>query len=208
MNGLARVAQDLLELGNMDVLFLAGAYNSGHIQEEGTMPSNKANTKTKIKGAKSKAKALKQSELLAGSSSSSSSSAATTNTNSSSPATQAMLLEAKAKEQVAKSVAAAVAAAKTAAAAAASTTTSSSSSSSSGATGVENEAGIEGFKTAAAGGEGRESGHLQGGDEAKKAPQADTVVVVRSQYCFPCIDYLLAPWFELWVLKRSLLLVA
>ena len=204
MNGLARVAQDLLELGNMDVLFLAGAYNSGHIQEEGTMPSNKANTKTKIKGAKSKAKALKQSELLAGSSSS----AATTNTNSSSPATQAMLLEAKAKEQVAKSVAAAVAAAKTAAAAAASTTTSSSSSSSSGATGVENEAGIEGFKTAAAGGEGRESGHLQGGDEAKKAPQADTVVVVRSQYCFPCIDYLLAPWFELWVLKRSLLLVA
>ena len=208
MNGLARVAQDLLELGNMDVLFLAGAYNSGHIQEEGTMPSNKANTKTKIKGAKSKAKALKQSELLAGSSSSSS--AATTNTNSSSPATQAMLLEAKAKEQVAKSVAAAVAAAKTAAAAAASTTTSSSSSSSSssGATGVENEAGIEGFKTAAAGGEGRESGHLQGGDEAKKAPQADTVVVVRSQYCFPCIDYLLAPWFELWVLKRSLLLVA
>lgn len=205
MNGLARVAQDLLELGNMDVLFLAGAYNSGHIQEEGTMPSNKANTKTKIKGAKSKAKALKQSELLAGSSSSS---AATTNTNSSSPATQAMLLEAKAKEQVAKSVAAAVAAAKTAAAAAASTTTSSSSSSSSGATGVENEAGIEGFKTAAAGGEGRESGHLQGGDEAKKAPQADTVVVVRSQYCFPCIDYLLAPWFELWVLKRSLLLVA
>ena len=174
------MAQDLLELGNMDVLFLAGAYNSGHSQEDGaTSSTSKANAKTKVKGAKSKAKALKQSELLAASSSSSSDSGASTGANASTPVTPEMLQASKARDQVEKSVAAAVAAAKSAAAAAAPP------SGGSAAPAVEKEeTGVNGLKTAEAGGEdneGAEELHLAeiGAPKEKLAPQADTVVVVR-----------------------------
>ena len=164
------MAQDLLELGNMDVLFLAGAYNSGHSQEDGaTSSTSKANAKTKVKGAKSKAKALKQSELLA----------ASNNANTSTPVTPELLQASKARDQVEKSVAAAVAAAKSAAAAAAPP-----SGGSAAPAAEKEEAGVNGLKAAEAGGEGDEGAeelHFAdiGAPKEKLAPQADTVVVVR-----------------------------